>query len=76
MQPSWRFALIVWIAIYPTITVLQFVLGELLRELPLPVATLVSTGILVPLMVFVLIPGLMKTLGPVLGLAPPSKKSS
>lgn len=72
MQPSWKFALIVWLAIYPAITLLQLVIGPYVRELPLPLATLVMTGILVPLAVFVLIPTLVRFLGPTLGLAPPA----
>ncbi len=48
--------LIVWVAIYPTITIIQFLFGELLNELPLVLRTLTLTGVLVPLMVFVLIP--------------------
>lgn len=72
MQPSWRLALVIWIAIYPTITVLQLAVGPWLRQLPLPVATLVTTGVLVPLMVFILIPNLMRVLGPRLGLTPPA----
>lgn len=68
MQPKWKFALIVWIAIWPTITVFQAVLGPLLRQLPLPLATFVTTAVVVPLMVYVLIPALMKTLGPIMGM--------
>jgi antibiotic biosynthesis monooxygenase (ABM) superfamily enzyme len=73
MKPSWRSALIVWVAIYPTLTLLQLVMGDVLRKLPLPLATLVSTAILVPLMVFLLIPAASKLLGPWLGLPVPDR---
>lgn len=72
MQPSWKTVLIVWLAIYPAITLLQLVIGPYTRALPLPVATLVTTGILVPTAVFVLIPTLMRLLGPALGMVPPA----
>jgi antibiotic biosynthesis monooxygenase (ABM) superfamily enzyme len=53
----------VWLAIYPAITVLQFLIGDVLVRLPLPLRTLILTGILVPLMVFVLLPLLRRLLG-------------
>ena len=47
---------IVWISIYPTITLLLWGFGAQLQALPLPLRTLVLTVILVPLMVLVLVP--------------------
>ncbi len=47
---------IVWIAIYPAITVLLLVFGDHLNHLPVLLRTLVLTLILVPLMVYLLIP--------------------
>ncbi len=61
--PKWKFALMVWIAIYPSITFVQFLLGNKIIQLPLPLRTLIMTGILVPLMVYVLLPLLRKLLG-------------
>jgi hypothetical protein len=61
--PKWKFAVMVWLAIYPAITVLQFLIGDVLVRLPLPLRTLILTGILVPLMVFVLLPLLRRLLG-------------
>lgn len=61
--PKWKFALLVWIAIYPSITFLSYLIGDWLVALPLPLRTLILTGILVPLMVFVLLPLLRKFLG-------------
>ncbi len=58
--PKWKLAILIWIAIYPTITILFYVLGPYLMPLPIPLRTLCFTLILVPLMVFVLIPTLMK----------------
>lgn len=53
----------VWFAIYPAITLLTYLIGDLIKKLPLPLKTLIMTGILVPLMVFVLLPLLRKILG-------------
>lgn len=61
--PKWKTALLIWIAIYPSITILVLLFGEELARLSLPLRTLVMTGILVPLMVFVLLPLLQKLLG-------------
>lgn len=53
MKPpkKWKFALMVWIAIYPAITLASFLLGDYIKDLALPIRTLIMTGILVPLMV-------------------------
>ncbi len=47
---------IVWIAIYPAITTIQLLFGEYLNELPVLIRTFILTIILVPAMVYVLIP--------------------
>lgn len=60
--PKWKFALMVWIAIYPSITLVSYLIGDLLKNLPLAIRTLIMTGILVPLMVFILLPLLSKIL--------------
>lgn len=61
--PKWKFAVMVWIAIYPAITLLQFMIGDVLLRLPILLRTLVLTVILVPFMVFVLLPLLRRILG-------------
>ncbi|WP_298120796.1 hypothetical protein [Flavobacterium sp.] len=61
--PKWKFAVMVWIAIYPTITLVSLLIGDYIKNLPLPLKTLIMTGMLVPLMVFVLLPFLRKILG-------------
>jgi len=61
--PKWKFAVMVWIAIYPTITIVTLLIGDYIKNLPLPLKTLIMTGILVPFMVFVLLPFLGKILG-------------
>lgn len=57
-------AILVWIAIYPTITLLFLIFGDQLARIqPLPLQTLVTTGIIVPLLTFTVIPPLQKLLG-------------
>lgn len=54
--PKYKMAILIWLAIYPSITLLLFLLGPALLDLPLMLRTLTLTVILVPLMVFVLLP--------------------
>jgi hypothetical protein len=54
--PKYKTAVVIWIIIYPTINLIFFLLGDSLNELPLPFRTLIMTLILVPLMVYVLMP--------------------
>ena len=44
--PKWKTAVLVWIAIYPSITILFLLFGEQLEQLPAPLRTLVLTLIL------------------------------
>ncbi|MCC6582161.1 MAG: hypothetical protein IT271_00515 [Chitinophagales bacterium] len=60
--PRWKFAVMVWIAIYPSITLVSLILSPVLIKLPIPLRTLVLTLILVPLMVFIIMPFLQKLL--------------
>lgn len=62
--PRWKFAVVVWLAIYPLVTLFfGFFGGQIMAIHPLPLRTLVITLVLVPLMVFVLIPLLQRVLG-------------
>ena len=54
--PKWKTAILVWLAIYPSITTLFLLFGEQLMALHPMLRTLVLTLILVPLLVFVLLP--------------------
>lgn len=66
MKPpkKWKLAIVIWIAIYPTITTIFLLFGKQLMIInPLPLRTLCLTVVVVPLMVFVLIPLLQKLLG-------------
>jgi antibiotic biosynthesis monooxygenase (ABM) superfamily enzyme len=52
--------LITWLAVYPSITVLQLLLGSSVDGLPVAVRLLVITAVVVPVVVYVLVPGLLK----------------
>ena len=55
-----KMVLLTWVGIWPTITsVLWLVLPPLLARFPLPVVTLIVTGIVVPLMGYVVMPFLV-----------------
>ncbi|MDL5049873.1 hypothetical protein QQ054_28070 [Oscillatoria amoena NRMC-F 0135] len=63
MKPpkKWKMAILIWIAIYPIITLMFTFLGPVFMQInPLPLRTLLITVIAVPLMVFVAIPLLQK----------------
>ena len=62
MPPRYKQAIVVWLAIYPTITVILLLLGPTLERLPIPLRTLALTALLVPLMVYVLVPALNRLL--------------
>lgn len=56
IQTRLRLAVKIWIAIYPSITLVLFLFESQLVILPLYLRTLVLTVILVPWMIFVLLP--------------------
>ncbi len=58
--PKWKTALLIWLAIYPSITLIFLLFGDRLLLMPPALRTLVLTLVLVPLMVFVLLPALQK----------------
>jgi antibiotic biosynthesis monooxygenase (ABM) superfamily enzyme len=64
MPPRWKTAVVVWLAIYPSLTLILWLLGPTIQGLPLAVRTLVLTVPLVPFMTFVLIPVVQRLLAP------------
>lgn len=62
--PKWKTAVLIWVSIYPSITLLSMLFGPQLQNMALPMRTLIMTAILVPLMVFVLLPALNKLFKP------------
>jgi antibiotic biosynthesis monooxygenase (ABM) superfamily enzyme len=49
-------AFLIWLAIYPLITITFFLFGEYLIQIPLVLRTFVLTIVLVPTMVYVILP--------------------
>jgi antibiotic biosynthesis monooxygenase (ABM) superfamily enzyme len=64
MPPRWKTAVVVWLAIYPCITLVLWVAGPKIQGWPLAVRTLALTAVVVPLMVFLLIPAIQRLLAP------------
>jgi antibiotic biosynthesis monooxygenase (ABM) superfamily enzyme len=54
--PTYKMAMVVWLAIFLLITVIQLLFGDLLQELPLVLRTFVMTAVTVPLMTFLVMP--------------------
>jgi antibiotic biosynthesis monooxygenase (ABM) superfamily enzyme len=51
-----RTAVMIWLAVFPTLTVLQVLLGSLLQDVPMVLRTLVLATIAVPIVVYGLVP--------------------
>jgi antibiotic biosynthesis monooxygenase (ABM) superfamily enzyme len=58
--PRYKMAVIIWLAIYPALTITLVLLSPLLAPLPLVLRTLVLTALLVPIMVYVLLPAMQR----------------
>jgi antibiotic biosynthesis monooxygenase (ABM) superfamily enzyme len=64
MPPRWKTAFVVWVAIYPSITLVLWLAGPRMQSWPLAVRTLAITAFVVPLMVYLLLPVLQRLLRP------------
>ncbi|MFF0389848.1 hypothetical protein ACFYS8_14310 [Kitasatospora sp. NPDC004615] len=53
-------ALITWMAVFPSITVVQLLLGPSLSDLAVPLRVLAITALVVPAVVYLFVPGLLK----------------
>jgi len=62
--PRWKTAILIWLGIYPTVTLTFWLLAPVLADFPLPLRTLIITLIVVPIMVWVILPTLQKILKP------------
>lgn len=62
VPPRWKTALLIWLGIYPTVTLVSWIIGVYATDLPLPLRTLCLTVIVVPIMVWVMMPVLQKAL--------------
>jgi antibiotic biosynthesis monooxygenase (ABM) superfamily enzyme len=55
-----RRLLLTWLAVYPTITVVQLFLGTSVAHFALPVRTLIVTALVAPVVVYVALPQILK----------------
>ncbi|RYP83039.1 hypothetical protein EKO23_20120 [Nocardioides guangzhouensis] len=53
-----QLALMIWVAVFPTLTVLNLLLGDVLRDLPAVVRTFVLATVAVPIVIYGLMPRL------------------
>jgi antibiotic biosynthesis monooxygenase (ABM) superfamily enzyme len=60
--PRWKFAVAVWLAIYPSLTLVLWLVGPTIAGWPLALRTLGVTALLVPWMVFLILPVLQRLL--------------
>lgn len=58
---KWKMAVVIWLAIYPLITLILVLFGrQLAKVTPTPLRTLLLTAILVPIMVYWAMPLVQK----------------
>lgn len=55
-----QLALMIWIAVFPTLTVLNLALSDPLKDLPIVVRTLVLATLAVPIVIYGLMPQLQR----------------
>ena len=58
--PRHKMALVTWLAVYPLITAIFLFGGPLLLQLPLPLRTLLMTVVMVPVMTYLIMPGMAR----------------
>lgn len=58
--PKHQLALMIWLAVFPTLTVLQLLLRGLLAGAPMILRTLVLATIAVPIVIYALMPALQR----------------
>ncbi|MEV6975273.1 hypothetical protein [Kitasatospora sp. NPDC093806] len=61
--PKHHMALMIWTAVFPSLTVLEFLLHPWLAGLPMVLQTLVLSALVVPVVVWVLMPRLQRVRG-------------
>ncbi len=61
--PKWKMAIIIWLAIYPLITIIFLLFNNQILLIHPMLRTLAITVVVVPIMVFILIPNYTKLFG-------------
>lgn len=60
--PRWKTAVVIWLGIYPTITTIFWLMSPFIASFPVPLKTLCLTLLVVPTMVWLVLPFLQKLL--------------
>ncbi len=58
--PRLHLAIMIWLAVFPTLTLLQLLLGDVLDGFPLVARTLILSVLVVPLVVYLILPRLQR----------------
>lgn len=58
--PRLHQAIMIWLAVFPTLTALQLLLQDVLAEFPLIARTLVLSSLVVPVVVYLILPRLQR----------------
>lgn len=61
-QPGYKMAIVTWVTIFPLITLVMVASAPLLGRLPLVARLAVTTGVTVPLMIWVVMPRVTRLL--------------
>ncbi|MBL4683835.1 MAG: hypothetical protein JKY37_04540 [Nannocystaceae bacterium] len=61
--PKYKTALLIWVAVFPTVLLRSSLLAQLPFALPRVASTFVVTAIAIPVVVYILLPGLMRLTG-------------
>ncbi|MGB1477240.1 MAG: antibiotic biosynthesis monooxygenase, partial [Marinobacter salsuginis] len=58
--PKWKMTIVSWLALYPAVTLVFVIFGDLLAQVPLLLRTMIVTIVVMGLMSYVLMPGMTK----------------
>jgi antibiotic biosynthesis monooxygenase (ABM) superfamily enzyme len=62
-----QLALMIWLAVFPTLTVLNLALSGALKDLPIVVRTLILASVAVPIVIYGLMPQLHRARATIIG---------
>lgn len=60
--PKWKVLAVSWLAIYPTVTVITFLMQVLKFDPPVPLRTLVLSGLVIPISAYFILPPIQRGL--------------
>ena len=62
VPPKYKVALLTWVGVYPVITAILAIVGPATASWPLPLRTLLLSGLMVPVLTWLVIPALSRVL--------------